>query len=275
MNLESLNELKAVSLKVTELEMFIDTGGRHAAIPPEILENSIGPHLTERNVADAFVPRIACPFPRCNGLGHIYSHLHASHRALCDCPHYFNFRKMVLNKNGPTMPINIIEKEYLDHQNSNNDEQDNIHNKKLNSEEDSNDSEDEEDDTEIELSEFDYEWQTLLASAVRLPAAGQGSRLKKQLSRAIAVVPRKRSFKILKQRLQQMEKTWKFRDASTNKREMLQLVRLSGGATRTPSISDALRLINKLTSAKTSQHVNVLVSISSERERASRIWKAL
>ena len=39
--LAALQELKDVSRKVTELEMFIDTGGRHAVIPEEILEMNV------------------------------------------------------------------------------------------------------------------------------------------------------------------------------------------------------------------------------------------
>jgi len=39
--LAALQELKDVSRKVTELEMFIDTGGTHAVIPEEILEMNV------------------------------------------------------------------------------------------------------------------------------------------------------------------------------------------------------------------------------------------
>ena len=41
------------------------------------------------------------------GLGNVRPHLFASHRSLSDCPRYYSFRKIVLNKSkdGSTMPI--------------------------------------------------------------------------------------------------------------------------------------------------------------------------
>ena len=247
--LESLKELKRVSRKVTEVEMYVDTGGRGVVLPKEVFEqkknfrSSSSNHSTSAGILH---PSNDCPFPNCNGLGHVQSHLFASHRSLSDCPHYRAFRKMAMNKNGPSIPVVGCgdDAKRKGHKSVVQDGVSDV---------------DSDDETQQQLSEHDYEWQNILASAARLPAAGQGSRLHTQLTRAIAAVPRRRVFSKLKTKLQSMEKSWKFRDAATNKRTMLQLVRLSGGATRRPSVTDALNLVERIKSCKTSQHVDVLL----------------
>jgi hypothetical protein len=225
--LAALQELKEVSRKVTELEMFVDTGGMHAIIPEDILEMNLTNENgeVEENTPNS-TPRplkteIQCPFPRCNGLGNVRPHLYASHRSLSDCPHYYSFRKTVLNKSGNnTVPI-LMDSNHREGGRGGSDSD---------SDSDSDaSSEDSDSDVQI-VSEKDYEWQNHLASVGRLPAAGKGSRLKVQLERAIAAVPKRRNFAKVKARLVQMEKSWKYRDASSNKRQMLQFVRMSGGA---------------------------------------------